>query len=654
MPGFVEVLLDLPLDQSFTYQIPEGMEEKACVGHRVVVPFARREMTGYIIETIPEVEATYTIKEIKRVIDDTPLYNKQTIALAEWMSRFYLCSRGEALSMMIPGGRRDSSIPALESEEDLLFGRIDTLSDEQQHAIDTILKRERPMYYLYGVTGSGKSEVFLRSAEEVIKEGKSVIYLVPEITLTHQLARLVTKRFSQRVAILHSALTPSQRLKEWKRIIAGEVDLAIGARSAVFAPFPNLGLIILDEEHESSYKSGNTPRYHARQVAQRRCQSEGATLVMGSATPSLEAWALMEENKHVGSLHLQNRVSGGIMPIIEVVNLSYEKNLISKTLQERIKETLNKKKQTILFLNRRGFSYFFHCNSCGYVLRCPHCAVALTYHKGTGQMVCHYCGYRTKPMRFCPECNSLDVNYSGFGTEMVEEEIRRLFPSARIARLDTDSAKKKGEIGKVIKAFRDGEIDILLGTQMVAKGLNFPLVELVGIVLADSGLNIPDFRAQERTFSLLVQVSGRAGRYNDQGRVIIQTYHPENPAIQYALQSDVQGFYAQELAIRKQTGFPPYSRLINLVFRGRNQQKVEQEVQKFSAHIEQLTVRGGAEVLCSSECPLEKIASNWRYHLLVSGSQASLVHHLVAKALSDYTPPRGVYLEVDLDPLQLL
>ncbi len=630
------------------------MEEKACVGHRVVVPFARREMTGYVIETLAEVEATYTIKDIKRVIDDTPLYNEQTIALAEWMSRFYLCSRGEALSMMIPGGRRDSSIPALESEEDLLFGRVEKLSDEQQYAIDTILKREKPMYYLYGVTGSGKSEVFLRSAEAVIKEGKKVIYLVPEITLTHQLARQVTKRFSQRVAILHSALTPSQRLKEWKRIISGEVDLAIGARSAVFAPFPNLGLIILDEEHENSYKSGNTPRYHARQVAQRRCQSEGATLVMGSATPSLEAWALMQENKNVGSLHLRNRVSGGIMPIIEIVNLSYEKNLISKTLQERIKETLNKKKQTILFLNRRGFSYFFHCNSCGYELRCPHCAVALTYHKGTDQMVCHYCGYRTKPMRVCPECNSLDVNYSGFGTEMVEEEIRRLFPTARIARLDTDSAKKKGQVGSVIKAFRDGEIDILLGTQMVAKGLNFPLVELVGIVLADSGLNIPDFRAQERTFSLLVQVSGRAGRYNDQGRVIIQTYHPENPAIQYALQSDVQGFYTQELEIRKQTGFPPYSRLINLVFRGRNQQKVEQEVEKFSAHIEQLTVSGGAQVLCSSECPLEKIASNWRYHLLVSGPQASLVHHLVAKALDDYTPPRGVYLEVDLDPLQLL
>ncbi|MGH0054371.1 MAG: replication restart helicase PriA [Sphaerochaetaceae bacterium] len=654
MSGFVKVLLDLPLDHSFTYQVPDGMEGTARIGHRVVVPFAKREMTGYVVESLDQVDADYTIRELKRVIDDTPLYSENTIALAEWMSRFYLCGSGEALSIMIPGGRKDSSIPTLESEEDLLFGRVENLSEEQRYAIDTILKREKPMYYLYGVTGSGKSEVFLRAAEAVIAEGKSVIYLVPEITLTHQLAHQVSKRFSDRVAILHSALTPSQRLKEWKRIIGGEVDLAIGARSAVFAPFPNLGLIVLDEEHENSYKSGNTPRYHARQVAQRRCQSEGAILVMGSATPSLEAWSLMQENKNIGSLYLDKRVSGGMMPSVEVVDLSYEKGLISRTLQEGIRETLDKKKQVILFLNRRGFSYFFHCNSCGYELHCPHCAVALTYHKGLNQMICHYCGYRTKPMRVCPECNSLDVGYSGFGTEMVEEEIHNLFPTARIARLDTDSARKKGAVARVLKAFRNGEIDLLLGTQMVAKGLNFPLVELVGIVLADSGMNIPDFRAQERTFGLLVQVSGRAGRYNDRGRVIIQTYHPENPAIQYALRADVQGFYAQELEIRKQTGFPPFSRLINLVFRGRNQKRVEQEAHEFSKKIDHLTVAGGAQVLCTSECPLEKIASNWRYHVLVSGQQASETHHLVAKALSSYTPPSGVYLEVDLDPLQLL
>ncbi len=654
MAKFVEVVLDLPLSQNFTYGVPQDLSETAQVGHRAVVPFGNREMTAYIVSTLDEFDAPYEIKPIKRVIDDTPLYGNKTIALAQWMSKYYLCSTGEALSLMIPGGRRDSSIPSMESEDDLSFQRIEDLSDEQRYAIDTILKHEKSMYYLFGVTGSGKSEVFLRCAEDVIAQGKSVIYLVPEITLTHQLARQVTKRFEDKVAILHSALTPSQRLKEWKRIAEGKVSLAIGARSAVFAPFKNLGLIILDEEHENSYKSGNTPRYHARQIAQHRCQAEGATLLMGSATPSLEAYALMQENKHLEALYLRKRVSGGVMPPVEVVNLSYEKSMVSNRLQEAIRETLAKKKQTILFLNRRGFSYFFHCDSCGYELRCPHCAVALTYHKGHDQMVCHYCGYRTKPVKVCPECHSLDVGYSGFGTEMVEEQIRAMFPTARIARLDTDSARKKGEIGKVITAFRNGEIDILLGTQMVAKGLNFPLVELVGIVLADSGLNIPDFRAQERTFSLLVQVSGRAGRYNDQGRVIIQTYHPENPAIQYALNADVEGFYEQELEIRKQTGFPPFSRLINLVLRGRNQQKVEKEIEVLTERLESFSAKHGSQLLCSSECPLEKIASNWRYHLLVSDVTGAKIQHLVAQALDGYSPPSGIYLEIDIDPLQLL
>ncbi|MDD4037047.1 MAG: primosomal protein N' [Sphaerochaeta sp.] len=654
MALFAQVALDLPLKQSFTYTIDPEMAKKVEVGHRVVVPFGKREMTGYVIELLDAFSAAYELKPIKRVIDASPLYGRQTIDLAAWMSRYYLCSLGEALSMMIPGGRRELGIPALEVEEDLSFSRIEQLSDEQDAAVQAILRSEKPMYYLYGVTGSGKSEVFLRCAEAVIAQGKSVIYLVPEITLTHQLAQQVSSRFANKVAILHSALTPSQRLKEWKRIIAGEVNLAIGARSAVFAPFENLGLIILDEEHENSYKSGNTPRYHARQVAQRRCQQEGATLVMGSATPSLEAYSLMQDGTQVGALHLTKRVAGGSMPAVEVVNLALEKSLVSAALKQGIKATLDKKKQVILFLNRRGFSYFFHCNSCGYELHCPHCSVALTYHKKSEQMVCHYCGYRTSPMRVCPECRSVDVTYSGFGTEMVEQEIRTLFPKARVERLDTDSAKEKGHVQKTLSEFRQGSIDILLGTQMVAKGLNFPKVELVGIVLADSGMNIPDFRSQERTFSLLVQVSGRAGRYNDQGKVIIQTFHPDNPAIQYALAGDVEGFYHEELVVRRDTAFPPYSRLINLVLRGRNQKKVEAETHKLEELLNAASAYIPAEVLTSGECPLEMIASNYRFHILVSAKDGSSAHHLVATALASYTPPSAVYLEVDIDPLQLL
>jgi primosomal protein N' (replication factor Y) len=658
MAKFLVLVLDVPVKQSFTYAVPPELESQAQIGLRVIVPFGKREMTGYIIDALDEFEATYPIKMIKRIIDEKPLYGKPEVALALWMSRFYLCSQGEALSMMIPGGRRDSGTPALESEDDLTIDPVTRLSPQQAVAIDTILLRELPMYYLYGITGSGKSEVFLRCAEAMIEQGKQVIYLVPEITLTHQLSRQVVNRFGGKVAILHSALTPSQRLAQWKKIKSGEVMLAIGARSAVFAPFENLGLIIIDEEHENSYKSGNTPRYHARQVAQRRCLETKATLLMGSATPSLEAWALMKEGTKMQCLRLDSRVGGGVPPQVDVVDMKYEKRTISRTLEKEMKLVLAKKKQVILFLNRRGYSYFFHCKSCGYEMVCPNCSVALTYHREHNEMVCHYCGYRRKPIDVCPDCHSLDVGYSGFGTEMVQQEVQMLFPNASIARLDTDSAKDKKHLVKVLDDFRIGAIDILLGTQMVAKGLNFPSVELVGIVLADSGMNIPDFRSQERTFSLLMQVSGRAGRYNDQGKVIIQTFHPENAAVAYARVRDVDGFFDQELLMRKETGFPPYSRLINLVVRGRNQEKVIEQAACLEKLLDslasQFTTEGAPSVLCNCECPLEKIASNWRHHVLIMGTEASLAHRLVASALHQYSAPSGIYIEVDMDPLQLL
>ncbi len=657
MSKFAHLVLDLPLKQSFTYAIPLEMESSVFVGVRVVVPFGKREMTGYVIDVTDSFEVTYEVKDIKRVIDKLALYGKPSVSLALWMSRFYLCSQGEALSMMIPGGRRDSSTPALAVEDDATISCVMNLSSDQQIAIDAILAAKDAMFYLYGITGSGKSEVFLRCTEAMIEQGKAVIYLVPEITLTHQLARQVTNRFANKVAILHSALTPSQRLSQWKRIKSGEVLFAIGARSAVFAPFENLGMIILDEEHENSYKSGNTPRYHARQVAQQRCREEGALLVMGSATPSLEAWSMMKKGQ-VKALRLDSRVGGGVPPKVRVVDMQGEKHTISKKLLVEIKAVLARKKQVILFLNRRGFSYFFHCKSCGYDMQCPHCSVSLTFHQDKGEMVCHYCGYRRKPIQVCPECHSLDVGYSGFGTEMVEQDVRMFFPQASIQRLDTDSAKDKKHMKEVLDQFRKGEVDILLGTQMVAKGLNFPGVELVGIVLADSGMNIPDFRAQERTFSLLMQVSGRAGRYNDQGQVIIQTFHPDNAAVVYAQHREVDAFFDQELSMREETGFPPHTRLINLVLRGRNKEKVSTEADKleslFEAAIASYKGEGSPSVLCNSECPLEKIASNWRHHLLVMGEDASSAHKVVSHVLDHYSAPSGIYIEVDIDPLQML
>lgn len=668
MSKYAQIVAAIPLRQSFTYEVPSSMEASVMVGVRVVVPFGKRELTGYVIGlTDASPDPAFAIKPIKRVIDKEPLFGGSEVDLAAWMARFYLCSQGEAIAIMIPGGRRDSGMPALDVD-DAPDAPVQVLTDPQREAIQAILSQDRPMYYLYGVTGSGKTEVFLRVAEAMIAQGRQVIYLVPEITLTHQLARQVSFRFEGKMAVLHSALTPSQRLAQWKRIKRGEVMLAIGARSAVFAPFEHLGLIIIDEEHENSYKSGSSPRYHARQIAQKRCQDCGATLVMGSATPSLEAWKLMEDDKQMRRLHLPYRVAGGVPPKMAVVNMLGESRTISRALQTEVQRVLDRHKQVILFLNRRGFSYFFHCHSCGYEMTCPHCSVALTYHKEHGgEMVCHYCGYKRKPIDVCPDCGSLDVGYSGFGTEMVEQEVRSLFPYASVARLDTDSAKDKDLMGQVLDDFRTGKTDILLGTQMVAKGLNFPGVELVGIVLADSGMNIPDFRAQERTFSLLVQVSGRAGRYNDQGRVIIQTFRPDNPAIVYAYSGKITEFYEQELQVRRETGFPPYSRLINLVLRGRNEQKVADATELLAALLQDLCGQlqrqaiekghdpeSAPEVFGWSECPLEKIAGNWRHHILLRGEQPASVHAVVTKALEVFPVPSGIYVEVDVDPLQML
>ena len=398
------------------------------------------------------------------------------------------------------------------------------LNDEQQRAYEAVLAQTRSgcpgVTLLQGVTGSGKTEVFLQCAERVIAQGGQVIYLVPEITLTHQLAVQVMERFKNNVAILHSGLTDSQRIAQWRRIKRSEVSLVIGARSAVFAPCENLRMIIIDEEHENSYKSGNDPRYHARQVAQKRIADCHGKLLMGSATPSLEAWHLMKDPSRMTRIDLTSRVGGGCMPKVEIADMTHEDGIFGKTLQLEMARTLGAGKQVILFLNRRGYSYYFHCRSCGYELKCPHCDVAMTYHKKTGTLKCHYCGYTQKPTRVCPVCGSLDVMYSGFGTEQVEQEVQRLFPQYRTARLDTDVVSKDRKIiQKTLDEFRAGSLDILIGTQMVAKGLNFPNVQLVGIVLADSGLLVPDFRAEERTFDLLVQVAGRSGRAGSWSRL---------------------------------------------------------------------------------------------------------------------------------------
>jgi primosomal protein N' (replication factor Y) len=679
-PVCFDLVFDIPSNQVFSYLIDAGGE--AAPGKRAMAPFGRREVLGYIIaqrETVPPGLAPETLKAIRRVVDKEAVFDGRDIALARWMAAYYLCGPGQALAAMIPSGRRAGGYPSFSADEDISGPPLE-LSDEQRQALAAITENTAagpkepageiipaggvphtppslpppPMFYLYGITGSGKTEVFLRAAEFMLDRGFSVIYLVPEIALTHQTAEAIGKRFGQAAATLHSGMSPSARLTEWMRIRRGEIRIVVGPRSAVFAPVQNLGLIIIDEEHDGSYKSGNTPRYHARQTAIRRCSAEGARLVLGSATPSAEAWKLMGDGA-IKRLDLSRRLSGGSPPQIYPVSLEHTEGCLTPELKEEIRQTALMGRQTILFLNRRGFAHFYHCPSCGFELTCRRCSVSLTWHKSRGRAICHYCGYSQTPPNACPQCGSLEAGYRGFGTEMIEEEVRNTFPDLRLRRADADSTGKKGLLKETLDAFKAGEIDILLGTQMVAKGLNFPGVRLVGVILADTGLHLPDFRAAERTFSLIVQVAGRAGRYFPDGKVIVQTLRPQDPVITRSCSLDVAGFFAAELAQRKALGFPPWSRLIRFTLRSREARRADAAMERLAALAAPLLPRG-TDMLGPAECPIGIIAGNHRRQLILRGASMGSLHAAAGTLLERYEKGRDsrVYLEVDVDPVSLL
>ncbi len=664
---WLELVFKLPLFQSFFY-CADVLPDTVYTGKRAAVQFGKRSVTGFIIaeydalpQQCPFSEAD--IKPVSRIIDAEPLFGADQIELARWIAHFYLCPLGQALSCILPSGRREpAAIPAETGlDGEAVNAAAVTLSREQKAAVDALTACTTAVFfYVYGITGSGKTEVFLQAAAKVMEEGKAVLYLVPEIALTYQTAEAVKERFGQRCAVLHSGLSGSKRLSEWKRIQRGEAVIVVGVRSAVFAPVKNLGLVIIDEEHDGSYKSGFAPRYHARQVAMYLCKKYGCPLVMGSATPSVEAWAMMQKGI-IRTLSLTKRLSGGALPRIRVVPLLGSQEILSSELIEEMRRTKCMGKQSILFLNRRGFSHFFTCKQCGHELLCKNCSVPLTFHKSEGVLKCHYCGWKTFPPSACPECGSLEAGYMGVGTEYIEEQVRKTFPECAVQRIDTDVLQKNTEAARIISDFKNGRTDILLGTQMIAKGLNFPSVRLAGIVLADTGLQMPDFRAAERTFSLIMQVAGRAGRYAPDGEVIIQTYNPLHPAIVCAQHHRVDAFYGQELKQRELLDFPPFTRLIRLVFRSKNAQKAEKAAAG-ALHILHGFLKEGQggqsaampEILGPADCMLSMIAGNYRMQLLLRAKTLPPMQTVVRRFITGYKPPAGVYIEVDVDPVHLL
>lgn len=664
---FLDIVLNVPVNQAFTYsyiplenQKPENIPQ---IGKRAEVRFGNKKMTGFITKIYDSFPSHCAvplekIKQVSKIVDSEPLITQELLETAIWVSKYYLCTIGEAVNSILPSARRESSEQSFSFDSEISAGIRQNLSEEQKKAVNDILahaeKNESSFHYLYGPTGSGKTEVFLQTAEQILKKNKGVIYLVPEISLTQQVVDSVVNRFGPQVAVLHSSLTQSQKLTQWKKILHREARIVIGARSAIFAPVPDLGMIIIDEEHDSSYKSGNTPRYHARQTAMYRASKLKIPLIMGSATPSVEAWHLMNCGKLLKHT-LSKRLAGGEKPSIKCINLnqSVMQGCISEELKNEIETTLKEKKQAILFLNRRGFTHFFRCNTCGFEMKCKNCSVSMTFHKSENRLRCHYCGWHILPPSSCPKCGSLDIGYSGFGTEFIEAETAQKFPNARIVRVDTDSVSKKGELQNKIDAFKKGEFDIMLGTQMVAKGLNFPNLKTVGIILADTALHLPDFRATERTFSLITQVAGRAGRFFPDGKVFVQTYNPENQAISFACSANTEGFYDFEINQRKLLSFPPFSRLIRLVFRSSNQIKAEKTSEDAANLIENLKIPG-VEILGPSECPLSKISQNYRFQLILRGEKIVPLQNAVRKLLFDYRHPQEVYIECDVDPVSLL
>ncbi len=570
--------------------------------------------------------------------------------------------------------RRDPEADGIEE----ILPTIDLpLSEEQQAALDAILanvectvrnaeqdpgstlRTPRSPLLLHGVTGSGKTEVYLQAARATLQAGKTVLVLVPEISLTPQTVRRFRARFAdvqEQVAVLHSNLSQGERFDEWHRIRKGKARIVIGARSAVFAPLPDLGLILIDEEHENTYKQDQIPRYHGRDVAVLRGHLEGATVVLGTATPSLESWQNALDGKYQ-LLRLTHRVDSQSLPLIRVVDMRLESKkqkskdtFLSDRLRNAIQNRLEKNEQTILFLNRRGFARSLQCPACGHVCQCPHCALALTYHRTDDRLICHICGHQAVVPRKCPECKDPAIILQGFGTQKVEDVFRKVFPTARIARIDADALRKKNALRDLLNAFRARKIDLLIGTQMIAKGLHFPNVTLVGILNADIGLHVPDFRAGERVFQLLTQVAGRAGRGALEGEVIVQTFTPHSPSIQFARHHDFDGFAEQELEMRRQFGYPPFTRCAVLTSRSTHERRAEFTLQTLHRRLKE-DLPQGIELGEPLPSPLVKAHGQYRFQLILRGPKARPLTKHVQQVLARTTLPEDVTVVFDMDAL---
>jgi len=668
--SFALIALPVPVRQLFTYRVPDALEGNALPGAPVDVPFRGRAARGVVVERIATTPLN-NVRDVAKVLG-APLLSAHVLALAKWVAEYYLAPPGEVIAAALPGGQEGfaRSLARRHADEDRVLRmpipeRI-TLTPSQKDAAAAleaaVEKQSFQTFLLHGVTASGKTEVYLRAARAAREAGGQALILVPEVALATQVVNVFEKRFGGRVAALHSYLPVGTRRKHWELARRGALDVVVGARSAVFAPLPNLKLIVVDEEHEPAYKQSEQLRYHGRDVAVRRAQMLGVPVVLGSATPSLESLANAAREKYK-RLVLPERVDQRPVPTVRVVDLRREGSgpgVLSAPLRAALAERLARKEQSLLWLNRRGHSHHIQCRGCGHTPECPRCDISLTLHVEPKSLRCHYCDHREAVPLACPKCGAALLRYAGAGTQRAERELATVFPSARVLRLDLDVAREKAGPGAVLARFARGEGDILLGTQMIAKGLDFPRVTLVGVLDADVALHLPDFRAAERTFQLLVQVAGRSGRGKTRGEVLVQTCTPEHPAIAAVAAADAaQGeaaFRKRELAERRDAGYPPFARLVTLLVDGPDEAHVEAAATTLAERARALAGERDITVLGPAPQALSRLRERYRWHVLLKSETGAPLRDIAATLLAESEQPghRNVRVIADVDPIEVL
>ena len=700
------------MDNAFTYNIPDNLINDIKVGDKVIVPFSKRMLEGFVI-SIGNFNVNYELKDIKSVVGS--VLTEELIELGKYMSKKTLANLISCYQTMLPKALKASFKTNINKKYEIYVELIDNnyigksdaqksiidalsktnlkkdltkislsayntllknsvikeekkevyrindcnkivsnkvkLTIEQKRVVDTVLKNKNSFipYLLHGVTGSGKTEVYMNIIEDIIKD-KETIVLVPEISLTPQFVSIFKSRFGDKVAIMHSALSDGERYDEYRKIKEGKVSIAIGARSCIFSPFKNLGLIIIDEEHTDTYKQDNNPRYDAIDIALRRGKYNNIPVILGSATPSIESYTRAKLNIYK-LLELPNRINK-TLPTVELVDMKDEirigNKIISSKLKSCINECLEKDEQVILLLNRRGYSTTVTCTDCGYVMKCPNCDIPLTYHKKYNKMICHYCDYSTYKVNICPNCKSKNITSFGLGTEKLQEELESMFKT-KVLRMDIDTTSRKGSHEKILKSFRDKEASILVGTQMIAKGLDFEDVTLVGVVNGDATLNIPDYRSAERTFDLLNQVAGRSGRGNKKGRVIIQGFNLDHYSIRFASQHDYISFYNEEMNIRKKLSYPPYIDLTLIKISSKNYEDAYNESLKIKHYLDKYNLK----TLGPSNSNMAKINNKYYIQVIIKYKSLKEIYNYLEYISNIYKSNKKVNVDIDINPKKI-